>query len=79
MMFSRDIDPAWSPDSKIIYFCSDRTDNLNAFALPDSFKIYKYNYSQNDIYSVNLETREYKRITDLTESDERFPIVSPDN
>lgn len=74
-----DIDPAWSPDSKVIYFCSDRTDNLNAFALPDSFKIYKYNYSQNEIYSVNLETKEYKRITNLIESDERFPVVSPDN
>ena len=55
-----DNDPAWAPDSKLLYFSSDRTNYINPDAIPDSFKIYKHNYSQSDIYSVNIDT---KRLT----------------
>jgi Tol biopolymer transport system component len=73
-----DIDPAWSHDDKIIFFASDRNDNLNAYALPDSFSISAHNYGQNDIYSINLETRVIERITDLPYSDETSPVTDAD-
>lgn len=75
-IFSDDY-PAWAPDSKTVLFVSDREDYLSK-ALPDSFKIYKHNYGQRDVYSVDIETAEIKRITDLPESDETSPVVSPD-
>jgi len=73
-----DNDPAWSPDSKIIYFSSDRTDFLDPSVLPDSFKIYHYNYSQSDIYSINIDDKKITRITDMPGSDETSPVVGPD-
>lgn len=73
-----DNDPAWSPDSKVLYFSSDRTDFLDNATLPDSFKIYRYNYSQSDIYSVNLDDKKIIRITDMPASDETSPVVGPD-
>jgi len=73
-----DNDPAWSPDSKVLYFSSDRTDILNSTVLPDSFKIYNYNYSQSDIYSINIEDKKIVRITDMPASDETSPVVGPD-
>jgi len=73
-----DNDPAWSPDSKVLYFSSDRTDFVNNTSLPDSFKIYHYNYSQSDIYSINIENKKITRITDMPTSDEGSPVVGPD-
>jgi len=76
-IFSDD-DPAWSPDGSTIYFASDRGDYLNAEQVPDTFKIYRHDYHQRDIYSINPETNEWQRITDLAGSDETCPVISPD-
>ncbi len=76
-IFSDD-DPSWSPDSKTLYFVSDRGKYLSGEAVPDTFKIYKHDYNQRDIYSINVENSEMHRITDIPESDERFPVVGPD-
>ena len=70
--------PAWAPDSKLLYFSSDRTNYINPDALPDSFKIYKYNYSQSDIYSINIDTKQVSRITNIPGCDETSPVVGPD-
>ncbi len=70
-----EIDPVWSRDDKKLFFGSDRMNNLNSFASPDSFKIYNYNYSQNDIYSIDLDSRKIERITDLPLSDESSPAT----
>jgi Tol biopolymer transport system component len=70
--------PAWTPDSKLLYFSSDRTNYIKPDALPDSFKIYKYNYSQSDIYSINIETKQICRITDIPGCYETSPVVGPD-
>jgi Tol biopolymer transport system component len=76
-IFSDDF-PTWAPDSKALFFVSDREDYLTPTALPDTFKMYNHNYSQRDVYSINVGTSEVKRITDLPESDETSPVVSPD-
>ena len=73
-----DDDPAWSNDSKKVFFSSDRRNYLNTTALPDSFKIYNYNFSQTDIYSINVDNKEITRITDTPNSDESSPVCGPD-
>jgi len=73
-----EMDPAWSFDGKKIYFASDRNDNLNSYALPDSFKIYRHDYKQNDIYSIDLASKVVERITDLPYSDETSPVADGD-
>ncbi|HSP86661.1 MAG TPA: DPP IV N-terminal domain-containing protein, partial [Ignavibacteriaceae bacterium] len=69
--------PAWSPDGKTIYFVSDRRDFLNQ-TVPDTFKIYRFDYTQQDIYNFDLATNDITRITDLPTSDETSPAISPD-
>ena len=72
-----DGDVAWSSDGKTLYFASDRGSNIN---LPEGEKIrmYNTNYKQNDIYSISLETKKMRRLTNLPDSDESSPLPSPD-
>ena len=73
-----DSDPSWSPDGKTLYFVSDRRDNLGRNGVSPRFKMSRYDYSQQDIYSINVESLDVKRITDYPGSDETSPVVSPD-
>ncbi|HLP16058.1 MAG TPA: biopolymer transporter Tol, partial [Bacteroidota bacterium] len=73
-----DADPIWASDGKTIYFTSDRRDFVTPLSLPANFKIWKYNYSQTDIYSINTETGVMKRITFDPNCDKSNPIPSPD-
>ncbi len=73
-----DSDPSWSPDGKTIYFSSDRGDYLNRSQIPLNFRMDKYDYSQLDIYAVNLDTRQMTRITNTPNSDETQVVCSPD-
>ncbi len=73
-----DADPHWAPDGKTIYFVSDRKDNLRRSELSPKFNMAKYDYAELDIYSLNVETSEIKRITDYPNSDETSPVISPD-
>lgn len=73
-----DKDPNWSYDGKTIYFSSDRNSYNNMGEAPDGFKIYKHDYSQMDIYALDVETGQVKRITEMPNSNETTPIVSPD-
>jgi len=73
-----DSDPAWSFNGSKIFFTSDRVDKLSKEVLPDSFKIYKHDYNQLDIYSFELDTKKIERVTSLPYSDETSPIASPD-
>ena len=73
-----DSDPHWSPDGKTIYFVSDRRDNIDRNAVPPNFKMAKYDFSESDIYSLNVETLEMKRIVDYAGSDATSPVISPD-
>ena len=70
--------PCWSYDGKIIYFVSDRFDLNTKNEADVGFKMYKHDYSQTEIYSFEIETGKVQRITDMPNSDETAPIVSPD-
>jgi Tol biopolymer transport system component len=75
-IFSDD-NPAWSPDGETIYFSSDRADYLSSNDAPDTFKIYKHDYEQQDIYTINTRTSDMERITNMPTSNETSPVVSP--
>ncbi|MCX7876932.1 MAG: peptidase MA family metallohydrolase [Melioribacteraceae bacterium] len=69
-----DSDPIWSPDNKFIYFSSDRGNNL--LSQNNNFEMYKHNYKQLDLYSINISTKELNRITNWENSDEKYSAIS---
>ena len=74
-----DSDPVWLHNGEKIYFVSDRGDYLDKNSIPDNFKIYDYNYNQSDIYSIDVTTKNIKRITDYPESRQLNPLVNEDD
>jgi len=72
-------DPRWSPDGKKIYFSSDRREYVDPSQLPEDFDIARFDYSQFDLYSVDVASGEIIRLTNTPKSNETSVIVSPDN
>lgn len=68
-----DSDPSWSHDDSKIYFASDRGSYIEKSMLPVDFKMYEFEYGQTDIYSIELNTFEILRITELPYSNETSP------
>ncbi len=64
--------PSWNKEGTQIAFVSDRGDFISG---QFDGKIYNHDYSQTDIYTVNVESREIKRITN-TEYNESHPVWS---
>jgi len=72
-----DKDPSWAPDGRNILFASDRNGNLRIGPMPEDFKIYNYNYNQDDIYSININSLKIKRLTDTPDAVESYPVAGP--
>jgi Tol biopolymer transport system component len=70
-----DSEPVWNNDGTKITFISDRGGYLNNTeqALQDTFKMYKYDYSQTDIYTIDALTKNITRLTD-TKYSENYPV-----
>ncbi len=68
-----DSDPSWSNDNKSIYFVSDRSEYLKANQVVSDFKMYNHDYTQKDIYRLNLDNKSVIRITNMPFSDETSP------
>ncbi|MEW6511350.1 MAG: BamA/TamA family outer membrane protein [Bacteroidota bacterium] len=66
--------PGWSPDGTTVYFSSDR----GSAGRGDVQNIRYHDYSQDDLYAVDVATRKVERLTDWPQSSENSPVVSPD-
>jgi len=73
-----DIIPEWAPDSKTIYFISDRGDNLTWDSGPSSVKIWKHKVDQSDIYSIDINSKEIKKITNTPWFEKSSLAISSD-
>ncbi len=70
-----DSDPSFSPDGTKIAFASDRGAFLSA--PPSDFKLQDYDFSQKDIYIMNVDGSGIKRITNNLYHD-TSPVWTPD-
>lgn len=73
-----DTDPIWTPDGKKIIFASDRGEFTDDSKLSEDFMMSNHNYKQLDLYLIDVQTKEIKRLTDWELSNERYPGVSSD-
>ena len=73
-----DSDPYFSHDGKAIFFSSDRGDYTELSSREYFLDIINHNYKQLDLYRIDIETREIKRITDLPNSNETSVVASRD-
>ena len=64
---------------KKIFFSSDRGNYLSQSSIPAKFKIYNYAGTHSDIYSVDINSREIERITDMPNSDQFAPVAGPED
>lgn len=71
-------DIAWSPDGNTIVFSSDRGNFVDGTQTPEDFKMYRHNYKQIDLYSIQLDSKKVDRITSWELSNEKFPVFSND-
>ena len=70
-----DLDPTWSPKGDEIAFVSDRGEYTSP---PDeNFKIQNHDYSQFDLYTLNVQTGELIRHT-ADKASEKSPAFSPE-
>lgn len=67
--------PSWSSDSKKIVFVSDRKGYTDPSLIPDDFDMSKHDFSQRDIYEIEIATRKIRRLTN-TPFNENFPIYA---
>ncbi|HDY75988.1 MAG TPA: hypothetical protein ENH49_05640 [Candidatus Marinimicrobia bacterium] len=66
-----DSEPAWSSDGSRLAFISDRDDDVEGQNPPED--IFTHDYSQKDIYYIDISTNHIMRITD-TEYNENHPV-----
>ncbi len=71
-----DFDPSWSPDGKTIYFSSDRGADVGPTR--NTVNIAGHDYSQTDLYNIDVATQKIERLTDWPNSSEGSVVVSPD-
>ena len=67
----------WSPDGMEIIFVSDRKNYVNTQNIPTDFTMYEFDYHQTDIYLINSDGSDIRRITE-TEQNEDYPVWGPE-
>ena len=72
-----DSDPVIAPDSKTVYYCSDRKEEPNGRP-PVVPTLQAFGFHGRDLFSVSLESGTITRVGGLETSDESSPVVSPD-
>ncbi|MBL8007020.1 MAG: PD40 domain-containing protein [Ignavibacteria bacterium] len=73
-----DANPTWSWDGKRIFFTSDRGSYTDPKKIPADLKMWNYDYSYTDYYSVDVQTKKIVRMSDSKDSKESYVQVSAD-
>jgi Tol biopolymer transport system component len=75
-----DHEPTWTPDSKSIYFTSEREDHVKPGEFPLTYPSdVNYENPNRDVYRYELADNTITRITHSENSDEFYPAVTQDN
>jgi hypothetical protein len=72
-----DQNPIWAPDSKTLYFISDRADFTDGSKNRNNFKMWDFDHSHHEIYSMDLASRVINRIT-FDSSEKTSMAIAPD-
>jgi Tol biopolymer transport system component len=73
-----DLNPTWAPDSKTLFFASDRGSNLeiNRFGEAEYNVLLNPDLGQLDLYSLNLESKRFERLTNTPGWTEKSPLIT---
>ncbi len=72
-----DSDPRWSYDGKKVYFSSDRDTLTRIKSDYEGYEMYRHDFTQMDIFEVDIATKVVRRLTDYPFSDEKYALPSP--
>jgi len=73
-----DANPTWALDGKTIFFTSDRGNYVDPKTIPADLKMWKYDYSNTDYYSIDIQTKEMKRLSETKDATESYAQISSD-
>jgi len=73
-----DANPTWAHDGKSLFFTSDRGSYTNPSEIPHDFKMWEYDYSRSDYYSIDISTKEIKRLSHSKYAKESYAQVNQD-
>lgn len=69
--------PSWGPESKTVYFSSDRGEYYNK-TTDQEFMMFNHNFKQLDLYCADIESKKMTRLTDWEYSNEQAAVISRD-
>lgn len=70
-----DSDPVWSHDGTEIYYISNRGNYLSVNDIPDNFRLIDHDLNSSDLFAIDIETKNIKRLTDAPDNI-KSPLVS---
>lgn len=70
--------PTWGWDGKKIYFTSDRGEYTDPAKIPKDLKMWEYDFSNSDYYSIDVKTKEITRISETKDARESYAQISSD-
>lgn len=70
--------PTWNTDGTEIYFNSDRGNHVDPSSIPADFKMQNYDFDRNDLYKINISTKQITQESDAKDYSESYVMFSPD-
>ena len=73
-----DVTPRWTPDSKTVYFISDRTKYLSGFESTKNFDMWDHDVDSRDVYRIDIVGGSIERVTQDPDIGKYSLEISPD-